>query len=536
MSCARLCRLSVVVIGFMLLTSAASADAQAQARAEVVWKSTPAAEVGVGQTYVYPLSAEVSGRGGTKVSYKLVAGPNGMKIGSGGELTWTPPADALGDYAVRVQASASGVKATEQAFYLTVTKPWQAGDKPRVLHYKSQTPGAEKVYRVAILMINTLSKPAEDNPKTPRLEYYTPEKLGHLFFNHEHGSGAYLREASYDKVAVEGTVVGWLEAPKAGLNDSDIREGVSGYFNMASDVIKFSDYDIFYVHALVDGEGQQAGWLYPQQSVQTRQGMVSGIGLIWMINAGVFDAAPLERSNWSSGEAVLPTTSWAHEFLHTIGIIGHANSYNTDEQTLATTGTENPIRAYGNPFSIMGEHAYATHPDVLMKSRLGWLSEKQLPTVKKSGEYKLYPLAVNDKNTKGLFIPISPAIKHEASDAGFGGFLIEYRTPVGFDRYLARLDGSEFLSAYKPQGEVDRNGVLVYMKYASEDTDGSVLLDMNPKTPYNAKRGIKWQGNAGKFADAILPVGRSFEYEDRLKVTPLGVSDDGAMRVRVELR
>lgn len=75
----------------------------------------------------------------------------------------------------------------------------------------------------------------------------------------------------------------------------------------------------------------------------------------------------------------------------------------------------------------------------------------------------------------------------------------------------------------------------VYMKYAT-DTDTTLLLDMNPDTPFNPDRGIKTQGNVGKFADAILPVDRTFYYEDRILITPLGATPDGAMRVRVEIR
>lgn len=407
--------------------------------------------------------------------------------------------------------------------------------KVEVLEYPAQPEGSERTYKVAILMINTLPEPIEDNEKTKRLEFYSPEKLGELFFTHNHGSNAFLREASYGRIALEGTVVGWMDAPKAGLDSSDILSDSSYYFGLANAHIRFADYDIFIVHALVEGRGQQTGWLYPQQSINTPQGTIRNIGISWMINSSVFDEAPLDRSYWSSADAVLPTTSWAHELIHCFGIAGHSNSYNCGDETLSTTGTENPIRAYGGVFSIMGEHAFGTHPDVLMKSKLGWLKPDQMPTIEKSGVYEVYPIATQDSNVKGLMIPFAPAIGHEAHTATFDGFFIEYRTAEGFDRYLKRLDGSPFLSVYKPDGAVDSGGIAVYMKYAT-DTDTTLLLDMNPDTPFNADRGIKTQGNVGKFADAILPVDRSFNYEDRILITPLGVTQDGAMRVRVEIQ
>jgi hypothetical protein len=253
-----------------------------------------------------------------------------------------------------------------------------------------------------------------------------------------------------------------------------------------------------------------------------------------MINSDVFDVAPLKSSNWSSGEAVLPTTSWSHEFLHTFGINGHANSFDCGDKCLFTKGTENPIKAYGNVYSIMGEHAFACHPDVLMKSRLGWIEKQQFPTITQSGNYEIYPLETKDEHVKGLFIPVSPEITTEPGNSVFDGFVLEYREPIGFDRYLERLDGSPFLDTYKPEGKVDRNGVIVYMKYKSDATDGTVLLDTNPETPFNPKRGIKLRGNTGKFADAILNINKTFKHNN-ISITPLGLSDKGAMRVKIEI-
>lgn len=94
------------------------------------------------------------------------------------------------------------------------------------------------------------------------------------------------------------------------------------------------------------------------------------------------------------------------------------------------------------------------------------------------------------------------------------------------------MSGSPFLSNYSTLTDIDSNGVLVYMRYSSTATDGTALLDMNPTTTYRADRGIKWSGNVGKFADAILPVNRTFTW-DNLQITPLGTTPSGAMRVSV---
>jgi len=494
--------------------------------------STPVEEINVDKEYVYQvLVAPESPKAG--LNYSLQKAPDGMTVSHDGIVKWSPRMVDIGDHMVCVRISDPRSSETFQYYFLTVTSPWTAQSKVRTLNY-NDSKDAKRIFRVGILMINTMTQPVEDNPKSRQLEFYTPEKIGNLFFNHTHGSQAFIQEASYGRVALRGTVVGWLNAPKKDVNADDVIKESDYYFGLAHDYMDFSKYDVFIVHALVEGGGQQSGWLYPEQSVRTPQGIINNIGIIWMINSSVFDIAPLEKSYWSSGDSVLPTTSWAHEFLHTLGINGHANSYDCGDKTLSTVGAANPIKAYGNVYSIMGEHAFGCHPDVLMKSRLGWIDKQQFPTINRSGDYEIYPLETLDMNIKGLFIPVSTEITHESGKMAFDGFVVEYREPIGFDRYLGRLDGSPFLELYKPEGKVDRKGVMVYMKYKSDATDGTVLLDTNPGTSFNPKRGIKFQGNVGKFADAILPVNKTFIHNN-ISITPHGLTDKGAMRVKIEI-
>jgi hypothetical protein len=497
-----------------------------------VFTSSPLTEISVGADYAYPCLAEPN-VSGTPVKYALRKAPKGMTIGKDGVVKWKPCLDDIGDHAVSIVGDESKAAEAVQSYFLTVTAPWTEKSKVRTLHYADAT-GAKRACRVAILMINTLPEAVVDNPKTPRLEFYTPEKLGHVFFHHPHGANSFLREASHDRVALTGTVVGWLNAPQKGVGAADISRDIELYCGLAQEHVDFLKYDVFVIHALAEGEGQQSGWLYPQQSMKTPRGVIKNIGIVWMINSAVFDAAPLMTSNWSSGEAVLPTTSWAHEFIHTFGISGHCNSLNCSDKALCSPFATDAINAYGGVFSIMGEHAFACHPDVLMKAKLGWVEKRQVPTITKSGTYEIYPLETKDENAKGLVIPFSPGIANESGEVVFDAMAVEYREPIGFDRYLERLDGSPFLDTYKPEGKVDRKGVIVYLKYKSDDTDGTVLVDANPDTPFNAKRGIKINGNVGKFADAILGMNKTMTYGN-ISVTPLGVTEKGAMQVKVEI-
>jgi M6 family metalloprotease-like protein len=463
------------------------------------------------------------------LSYTVVSNPShGAMSGTAPNLTYKPTAGFHGTDSFTFKASDGKNESNIATVSITI-------HGVRVLNYKAATPGTTKTYKVAVLMINTLTKPQAENPATKQLEFCSPEKLGQIFFEHKHGAASYMKEASYGKVALEGSVVGWLDHPVAGLDGGKISTQADIFLSLANEYLTYSDYDVFVVYAQTETGGQQTGWLYPQQTFNTPQGKISNVGITWMVNSEIFDDAPLLTSNWSLGDAVLPTTSWSHEMLHTFGITGHSNSYDCGNETLTTTGTKNPINAYGGCFSIMGEHAFSTHPDALMKSRIGWLTPQQIPDIKTSGTYEIHPLAANDGGTKALVIPLRNPIIHNQHTSEFDALVVEYRTATGFDRYLQRLGGSPFLSSYSSLTDIDSNGVLVYMRYKNTDTDGTVLLDMNPTTAFNDKRGIKLPGNVGKFADAMLPINRTFTW-DNIQITPLGTNSSGAMRVSVTVK
>jgi M6 family metalloprotease-like protein len=477
-------------------------------------------------TTVHVTASDVDGDD-LSYNWSLASGPAAVTFGTGNAADSTVTFTQLGTYTLQaVVTDGNGGEATDSVS-ITV-------NGVQVFDYPATTPGSVKTFKVALLMINTRTTPLADNPVTKQLEFYTPEKLGQIFFEHEHGAASFIKEASYGKIALEGRVVGWLDQPTAGLNGTDISSNAGQYISLANDYLTFSDYDVFIVHSLVEGSGQQTGWLYPQQSFNTPQGLIQNIGITWMANSTVFDFAPLLTSNWSSGDSVLPTTSWTHELLHTFGITGHANSYDCGTSTLDLDSASDPLKAYGGVFSIMGEYAFGTHPDALMKSRIGWLTPAQIPEVTSTGTYEIHPLAVNDGQTKALVIPLATPISHSQNPAEFDALVVEYRTATGFDRYLERLNGSPFLSQYTTLTDIDTNGVVVYMRYASTATDATALLDMNPTTTFRADRGIKIPGNAGKFADAILPVNSTFSW-DNIRITPLGTTEAGAMRVNITI-
>jgi len=261
-----------------------------------------------------------------------------------------------------------------------------------------------------------------------------------------------------------------------------------------------------------------------------------------MTNSSVFDKVPAldEPSVWSAGDSILPTTSWAHEMIHTLGASAHANSLDCMQEVVCETGSGGASNGYGNPFSIMGENAFASHPDVYVKSYLGWLASNQVQTVTANGVYTLYPLETDTQNLKGLKIKLSTPLIFDNNV--FDTLYLEYRDAIGMDRYMVRLDRTEsqqahaFLSRYKPDGVINRHGVLALLRDSTQDSTNTTttqLLDMNPTSSYSDD-GIKLPGNVGKFSDAILGTGQSYRLpHDNFTIETIGMSDDGGMQVKI---
>ena len=401
-----------------------------------------------------------------------------------------------------------------------------------MIGYPDAAGAAENNIRVSLVLVDTLAGQTVDDPATEyKMEYYSPRQLGDFFFNHQDGVNKYLQEASYGQIGLSGSVAGWFQAGPADLDADRLIKNYHQYLRLAENTINLASYDVLYLVALVKGRGAQIGWKSGQQRLKTSRGVIDGLGIVFMVNSPVYD----QVNDTYSQSLILPSTSWAHELLHSLGINGHANSLDCGNLIICPDRPKS-IKAYGNPFSLMGSSGFSTHPDVMMKMHLGWLDKEQVLKVKTSGDYTIYPLETDDGRVKGLRIPLKKPYRLTDGGLTFSHLFVEYRTDKGFDRYLARLDGGHILKRYKPEGAVDRNGVLVYLDYDQPDTQSTLLLDMNPATSFNPKRGIKWPGNPGKFADAFLPVGQTYtDPKNGIDLTPIELTDDGGIKIQVSL-
>jgi hypothetical protein len=461
-------------------------------------------------------SGGATGSGGTTSTGGATA--SGGSAGSGGSPGGTGGTGG-------VTGTQAGCSATTAAARKTTASV--VSDK--VIDYALDGAPAAKHYDVLLLMFNASSRNAATPDEGVVAGFYTPRQLGDVFFNDPDGVHAYINEVSHGGVTLSGRVVGWLDLPPTTAPTDDFRINVDAYAQRAVSYATIGNYDIVYIVGLTDGDDvMQIGWQL-QNSISTTQGRVT-VGIDYMINSAFFRQAGGSQAY----STILPSRSWAHELLHTLGVAGHDISLDCGQTTYGPSCAS--IVAYGNPFSSMGESALGNHPSVYMKSVLGFIEPSQLVSVTASGSHTLCANASNDAKPKGLTIPlkepISIAVGSAGTSATFDRLLIEHRRPMGFDRYLERL-GTDWLDRFKNDGPVSANGVLVSLGYADAETDSTLLLDTHPTSSFTSA-GIVMSGNVGRMSDATLLVGETFTIDSQgITIKVKETTSDGGVVVEV---
>jgi hypothetical protein len=425
-------------------------------------------------------------------------------------------------------AAATGVKCGSIATPRTLTKHVVSD---RVIDYVLDGAPSPDDHHVLLLLFNASSKGPNSPDADEQHVFYTPEELGDVYFNDPNGVFAFLNEDSFGKVSLSGRVVGWFDDTGTTPTALDFQTNVLDYVEQAAGDVTFSDYDVIYVVGLTDGtDTLQLGWGL-QNSLETSQGHWDG-GIDWMVNSNFFTAAGGDYYF----SVILPSRSWAHELHHTLGIDGHDISLDCGNTTLAAACAFN---GYGNDFSLMGESFLGNHPSIEMKQALGWLTPAQLVTPTTSDPVTICPTETLDPQPKGLLIPLDPPLVIHSTtvdaDSTFDRVYVEYRAALGFDRYLDRLSDPTWLMPFITMPRTFRkDGVVITLGYADTTTQASALLDLHPDSDYNPNYGIEIPGNTGKFLDAMLYVGETFELADQhVRISPVALDGDG-ISVKVE--
>jgi hypothetical protein len=391
------------------------------------------------------------------------------------------------------------------------------------------TPAANH-HKVLLLLFNASSKSAS----TPNGQYdrgfYTPQQLGDVYFNDPNGVQAFMNEASYGSMSFSGRVVGWINLGPMTTPATTIQQNYNMYAQMATSYANFADYDVVYLVFLTDGtDGLQVGWTQ-QNMISVSQGTFM-VGIDFMINSEFY----LQAGNAAFYSVILPSRSWGHEFVHTLGSDGHDLSLNCGTSVLASSCA---IEPYGNPFSLMGESAFGNHPTFNVKRKVGWLPPSRVAAVTQTGDYTLCPTETVDTGNKGLEIPLKTPISLMSTTGNatvvYDRIMVEYRRALGFDRYLDRLTSS-WLTPFKTDGPLREDGVMITLGYQDRTTTATDLLDMHPTSSYVATAGIVTNGNVGKFADALLYVGESYAFAGQsIQITTGALTSDNGITVHVD--
>lgn len=464
-----------------------------------------------------------------------------------------------------------------------------------------ETEAATMHWRIAVVLVNGWEAfPANytdrywNSATTYRLRYYTKEEVGTGVFTSPDGIKAFFKEASYGRASISGVVVEWQD--DFGRTSSELEANRDTYFLNAYASIDPLQYDVFMLVGLASSGVNAKGILMQNRVPAEGGGWLYGKGIVFLTNSAFFTEAGRTRfDGW-----ILPSVPWSHELLHTLGLMGHSNSfwcypsadsYNDENANTLTdlAAATSPLssacaqKAYGDPFSLMGERLWASHPSAVSKMELGWIVDQEVVRIDlSSGSPLASPVSVDlyshSRRTNGaqggskalvieiLVPPFDVTLLGTGASpdptATLNRVTVEFREAAGFDRYLAAL-GSDPLGfhaswyldmnyawnstlgqgVYSVENFIDVEGALIYVDNVdSSDSQTVRLIDCNA----NVTAGIKdypspkgWRGNAGKFADAMLGQGRSFTTPLLpIKISVTGVTSDvngtKALQVYVE--
>lgn len=398
----------------------------------------------------------------------------------------------------------------------------QRPKKVEVHHYDPLHPPGAVVRNILFIFTNHQGQPVD--PSSSSAVDFTMEEFGEAFFNDPNGSVVFLEEASFGKLSAKGTVVGWLDYPadthdggghasgtaSPGLYAGAWLETVGQYLDLRKyDLVCFAStyWGLLNTGVGITVEGIEVGELALDQVT----------GVCFFHRPRVLTSAP--GLNKGKEALVLPNAQFIHEIIHTLGNIHHALGLDCGPQTaLSPVGN---IRAYGDPFHVMGSRVWAAHQGAFHKHLLGWIDDEQLLTVTESGTHVLHPVELPGGEVYGLIIELaSPFVL----DAGmvYDRVCIDYRQPIGFDRQINNINDAPHLWGLRP--DIDTDGVYIRLLYAaSTGSTSTVLVNTHPEEPYDADSfsptGLK--GDMARNAHAMLNVGETFELPNTGTVTVL---------------
>lgn len=163
---------------------------------------------------------------------------------------------------------------------------------------------AIKSYRVLILPI--CNPGFRCDPKLPR-------QLEHLFFRHEHGVAAFIKNLSRGQAHIIGHATDWMRPAQKLKSTQQILDRREELLAL-SYTAKPDTYDMVFLYTMTSGPATEQSFTQGQWATADLEGLEPGLAL--MINAPIFHKAMPHVTK----SAILPSTSWAHKLLHVMGL------------------------------------------------------------------------------------------------------------------------------------------------------------------------------------------------------------------------
>jgi hypothetical protein len=214
-----------------------------------------------------------------------------------------------------------------------------------------------------------------------------------------------------------------------------------------------------------------------------------------------------------------------HEYIHMLGIQGHANSRTNgasfDYQAEVANNGINYYSEYGNEFCMMGKSNYATSLNMGHRNFLGWVNQKTLVNTYGKQRVTIYPVNTRDKPSAAeIRIPFNYGtpqyFDHLATWQNLG-YMLEVRDKN--DPWDKHLQHDQLKGNAEGVMVVDINGSL-----------GSLLLDMSP-SPNLVRDGYVYADKR----DVVLKPGMVYN-NTKIRLENVVKNNDGSFSLDITIK
>lgn len=245
-----------------------------------------------------------------------------------------------------------------------------------------------------------------------------PKQLEELFFRHKLGVSAFIKTVSHHHAKVIGTVSGWVR-PRHKLKSAlHVLEQSDELFALAKPM-RLRDFDIIFLYTTMSGASTEMSWPSGQLIFSDAEELKPG--LAYMINTPIYH----KTSTRIARSAILPSTSWAKELLHAIGLSTNSTSLVCKDLELRSCTLERTPIASARP----------QMPTAFLRRSLNWSHQKAIKQVRENG---IFTISATDTTPwAGLELILPKAVEINGGTR-FDRLFIEPKTRNGFDQLFGR--------------------------------------------------------------------------------------------------